>query len=179
MVGKVNVTRQEFVLLGTITRPHGVKGELKVRPFTAQLENISRYAQLLLAVDDRAEKKTYTNDQTRVSGTQVILRLRECTSREMAELLIGQGVWVRSADLPPVAEGEFYLHTLLGKEVQTVDGQQLGLAEQLLAGSSQDILVVRQGKQEHLIPAVHAFIRSIDSETVTLDLPEGLLDINR
>lgn len=179
MPGLPSASGQEYVLLGTITRPHGIKGELKVRPYTAQLETLGSYAQLLLAVDARAEKKAYTNEQARVSGTQIILRLRECTSRDMAETLVGQGVWVRSEDLPPVAEGEFYLHTLLGKAVRTVDGQVLGIAEQLLAGSSQDILVVRQGKQELLIPAVRAFIRSIDSETVTLDLPEGLLDINR
>lgn len=179
MVGQVNVAGQEFVLLGTITRPHGVKGELKVRPFTAELDAIARYPQLLLAVDERAEKRIYTNEQARVSGTQVILRLHECSSRDLAESLVGQGVWVRSADLPPAAADEFYLHTLLGKAVQTVDGQQLGVVEQLLTGSSQDILVVRQGKQEHLIPAVRAFICSIDSATVTLDLPEGLLDINR
>ena len=179
MVGQVNVAGQEYVLLGTITRPHGVKGELKVRPFTEDLDSIGRYAQLLLAVDERAEKRICTNEQTRVSGPQLILQLRECTSREMAESLVGQGVWVRSEDLPPAAADEFYLHTLLGKAVQTVDGLQLGLAAQLLAGSSQDILVVRQGKQEHLIPAVRAFIHSIDNETVTLDLPEGLLDINR
>ncbi len=179
MVGQVNVAGQEFVLLGTITRPHGIKGELKVRPFTAELDSIARYAQLLLATDEKAVKKTYTNEQARVSGTQVILRLRECTSRDMAESLVGQGVWVRSAELPPATADEFYLHTLLGKAVQTVDGQQLGVAEQLLAGSSQDILVVRQGKQDHLIPVVRAFICAIDSETVTLDLPEGLLDINR
>lgn len=175
----MTVTGQEFVLLGTITRPHGIKGELKVRPFTAEPDSMAHYAQLLLAADERAEKQSYTNEQARVSGTQIILRLRECTSREMAESLVGLGVWVRSTDLPPTVDGEFYLHTLLGKAVHTLDGQPLGVAEQLLAGSSQDILVVRQGKQEHLIPAVRAFIHTIDSETVTLDLPEGLLDINR
>ena len=179
MTGQANVTGQEFVLLGTITRPHGIKGELKVRPFTAELESIVRYTQLLLAIDEQAEKKAYTNEQARVSGTQVIVRLRECSSRDMAESLVGQGVWVRSTDLPPAAADELYLHTLLGKAVQTVDGQPLGVAEQFLAGSSQDILVVRQGKQEHLIPAVRAFICAVDNETVTLDLPEGLLDINR
>lgn len=170
---------QPFVLLGTVIRPHGVKGELKVRPFTEQPENIARYPRLLLAADERAEKKVYTNEQTRISGALVILRLRECMSRDMAESLVGQGIWVAATDLPPVADGQFYLHTLLGKTVRTVDGHLLGRAEQFLAGSSQDILVVRQGKQEHLIPVVRTFIHAIDADTVTLDVPEGLLDINR
>lgn len=179
MAGQPSAAGQPFVLLGTVIRPHGIKGELKVRPFTEQPKNIAQFARLLLAVDESTEKQVYTTEQVRVSGALVILRLRECTSRELAESLVGQRIWVASSDLPPVTEGEFYLHTMLGKAVQTVDGHLLGQADHLLAGSSQDILVVKQGNQEHLIPIVRAFIHSIESDVVILDLPEGLLDINR
>lgn len=178
MAGEPSAAGQPFVLLGTVIRPHGIKGELKVRPFTEQPKNIAQFSRLLLAVDENAEKQLYSSEQVRVSGALVILRLRECASRELAESLVGQGIWVASSDLPPANEGEFYLHTLLGKAVRTVDGHALGRADHLLAGSSQEILVVRQDKQEHLIPIVRAFIHSIDTDVVTLDLPEGLLDIN-
>lgn len=169
---------QSFVLLGTITRPHGIRGELKVRPFTAQPENLGRYPRLFLSGAEQGPKTEYTNRQARVSGGQVILRLRECVSRDAAESLAGQLVWLATEDLPPLEENEFYLHTLLGKEIRTVAGQKLGRAENLLSGSEQDILVVRQGKEEYLIPIVKAFIHSIEAGVVLLELPEGLLDIN-
>lgn len=167
-----------YVLLGTILRPHGIRGEVKVRPCGGEPEHFSRYSRLFLSGDGQGEKVAYTNTQARVSGDQVILRLQECRSRNGAEALVGQLIWLAIEDLPPLAEDEYYLHALLGKMVQTVDGQVLGRSERLLGGSRQDILVVRQGQQEYLVPVVRAFIRTIDATTLTLDLPEGLLEIN-
>jgi 16S rRNA processing protein RimM len=167
-----------YVLMGSVTRPHGIKGELKVRPFTADPENFVHYPRLFLSRDASGPKIECTNRQARVSGNQVILRLQECSTREGAEALVGQLIWLAIEDLPPLSTGEFYLHTLLGKCIQTADGQILGQAENFLSGSDQEILVVRQGQQEYLIPVVQAFIHSIDATTVVLDVPEGLLDIN-
>ncbi|MGE4559791.1 MAG: ribosome maturation factor RimM [Desulfobulbus sp.] len=169
---------QSFVLLGTITRPHGIRGELKVRPFTAHPENFGRYPRLFLSGSEQGPRRECTNRQARVSGGQVILRLGECGTRDAAESLVGQLVWLATEDLPPLAGDEFYLHTLLGKEIRTVAGQALGRAEDLLSGSEQDILVVRQGGKEYLIPIVKAFIHSIEADVVFLELPEGLLEIN-
>ena len=168
-----------YVLVGVIARPHGIKGELSVHPYTEQPEDLCGYSRLFFAADDEGPKQQWTPLQARVSGRQVILRLRECENRTQAEALVGWKVWLDSADLPALQSGEFYLYTLLGKEVQSKGGQQLGIASHFLAGSGQDILVIRQGKREYLVPAVRAFVSSIDATTVTLDLPEGLLEINR
>ena len=167
-----------YVLLGTIARPHGIKGELKVRPFTEQPENFSHYQRLFLAADEQGPKCECTGAQARMSGNGVILRLKECTTRDRAEELVGQQIWLAKEDLPPLAGDQYYLHALLDKDVRTVEGQVLGRAEQLLTGGGQDLLLVRQEKREYLIPVVGAFIRSIEATVVTLDLPEGLLDIN-
>ncbi len=167
-----------YVLVGVIARPHGIKGELSVHPYTEQPEDLCRYSRLFFAEDDDKVKHQWTPLQARVSGRQVILRLRECENRTQAESMVGWKVWLDSADLPELDSEEFYLYTLLGKDVQTTGGRQLGRASHFLAGSGQDILVIRQGKREYLVPAVRAFVSSIDETTVTLDLPEGLLEIN-
>ncbi|MDD2463275.1 MAG: ribosome maturation factor RimM [Desulfobulbus sp.] len=167
-----------FVLMGTVTRPHGLKGELKVRPFTAQPASFGQYTRLYLSESEHGPKVECTTRQARISSNQVILRLQECDTRDKAESLVGQLVWLATQDLPPLDADEFYLHTLIGQTIQTVGGQQLGRAENLLSAGEQDILVVRQGKQEYLIPVVQAFIHSIEAGVVTLDLPEGLLEIN-
>ncbi|MGD9948335.1 MAG: ribosome maturation factor RimM [Desulfobulbus sp.] len=178
MAEEIGFAEHSYVLLGKVTRPHGLKGELKVRPLTAQPENFGRYTRLYLSESECGAKNECTTMQARVSGNQVILRLRECSTRDKAEALVGRFIWLATQDLPSLNADEFYLHTLIGKEIQTVDGQRLGRAENLLSGSEQDVLVVRQGKQEYLIPIVEAFIRSIEANIVVLDLPEGLLDIN-
>lgn len=178
MVEPFSITGQKYVLLGTVARPHGIKGELKIRPFTEHPGNLGRYRRLFLAEDEHTAKIEYTNTQTRVSGNHVIVRLKECNTRERAEELVGQQIWLATEDLPPLAEDEYYLHTLLGKEVQTTEGLFLGRVEDLLTGNGQDILVVRQEQQEYLIPVVREFVRSIEATALILDLPEGLLEIN-
>jgi len=173
-----SIAEGRFVLVGTVTRPHGIKGELKVRPYSDQPDTFCRYTKLYLSPEERGEKRLYTARQARISGTLVILRLEECQDRNGAEQLAGSQIWVTNDKLPPLEADEFYLHTLIGKDIRTVDGQDLGRAARLLSTSGQDLLVIRQAKKEYLIPIVKPFIRSIDEQAVVLDLPEGLLEIN-
>lgn len=171
-------TPEPFVLLGTVARPHGIRGELKVRPYTEDPGSLSRYRRLYLSADQGESRVPYTNLQARVSGNKVILRLEECSSREQAEQLAGMQIWLPSSDLPPVGKDEFYLFTLEGKEAHTIEGRVLGTVTEILDGGGQNILVIRQGKEEYLVPVVRKFIVVIDEKKVVLDLPPGLLEIN-
>ena len=139
MAEEIAASEPAFVLLGTVTRPHGIKGELKVRPYTARPENFSRYSRLYLSESEHGPKTRCVSRQARVNGNQVILRLDECSTRNQAEEMVGHLVWLATEDLPALQGDEFYLHTLIGKDVQTVDGRKLGRAEHLLSGSEQDI----------------------------------------
>jgi len=168
-----------FVLLGVVSRPHGIRGELKVRPFTEHPENLSRYRRLYLAAEGDSAKIECTSEQVRRNGNSIILKLKECTDRTRAEQLAGMGVWVPTSDLPPLAEGEFYLHSLEGKRARTQAGQVLGTVSALLAGGGQDVMVIRDGEEEYLVPLAPEFVVAVDETEITLDLPPGLLDINR
>jgi 16S rRNA processing protein RimM len=169
---------EPFIQLGTVVRPHGIRGELKVRPCTERPENICQYRRFFLAADDLGEMMACSNAQTRVNGASVILKLEECTDRNQAEQLVGLHLWVAASDLPPAGPGEFYLHTLIGKRARSVDGQVLGIVRRILGGA-QDILVIQDGESEFLVPAVRVFITAMGPSEVVLDLPPGLLEINR
>lgn len=166
------------MLLGIVTKPHGIKGELKVRPVTENPENFGRYRCLYLAGSDESTKTPFCNVQARVNGRTVILRLEECTTRERAEQLVGMHIWVASSDLPPIDEDHFYLHTLEGKQGWTVDGRYLGMVRAFMSAGGQDILVIGQESTEYLIPVVREFISAIEEDRVVFDLPPGLLEIN-
>lgn len=169
---------QGFVCIGKVLRPQGLRGELRVQPCTARLENILAYTQVFLSGTDEAEKREYTVLQARLDKTAAILRLAGCTDRDEAELLRGHSLWLHSQDLPPLGAGEFYLHTLMGKTARTADDKTLGKICAVLDTEAHPILVVRRGVQELFIPAVAAFITRVDAESVVLNLPEGLLEIN-
>lgn len=166
------------VLLGTVVGPHGIKGNVKIRPCTERPENISRYRLLYLTGEDARHASTWTNVQARVSGGSVIVTLKECTDRNQAEQLVGCSVWVPASDLPPVEADSVYLYTLMGKRARTTDGQVLGTVSELIH-SAQDVLVIRGDNREFLVPAVRRFIVSVDDTEVLFDLPPGLTDINR
>jgi 16S rRNA processing protein RimM len=175
----VSAPEESYVLLGTITRPHGIRGELKVRSYTERPENLGRYRHLYLSAGEERPKTAVTNEQSRVCGSSVIVRLKECTDRHRAEELVGMHIWVSVNDLPPAAEGEFYLHTLKGKRALTKEGQDLGHVAALMTGPTQDLLVIRNGSEEILVPAVRTFITTISGTEVVLDLPPGLVELNR
>ena len=178
MTSSVPGPENTFVLLGTVSKPHGIRGELKVRPVTENPSNLCRYRRLFFAAEDGQDKVECTNVHARVNGKTVILKLNECTDRNRAEQFVGMQVWLASSDLPPVEADEFYLHTLEGKRARTTAGQMLGTVSGLL-NSVQDVFVIRDGELEYLIPAVREFIVAIDETEIVFDLPPGLLEINR
>jgi len=167
-----------FVLIGTVTRPHGLKGEVKVHAFSDAPGNFHRYRRLFLSADGGQTRVAWVNTQARVNGSTVILRLEGCTTREQAEELAGLQIWLAVADLPALDQGEFYLYSLEGKEAQTPTGSRLGTVTAIVANSGQDLLVLKDGQREYLVPVVRAFVVAIDDHRVVLDLPPGLLEIN-
>lgn len=169
---------EPFVLIGTVTRPHGLKGEVKVHAFGDDPGNFHRYRRLFLSTDHGQTKVAWVNAQARVNGSTVILRLEGCATREQAEQLAGMEIWLAAADLPALDQGEFYLYTLEGKEAQTPTGTRLGTVTAIVANSGQDLLVIKDGQREYLVPVVRAFVTAIDDHRVVLDLPPGLLEIN-
>jgi 16S rRNA processing protein RimM len=172
------VRTETFVLLGTVSRPHGIRGDLKVRPFTENPGNFSHYRRLYLSADGGTTKEPYTNLLGKVNGNTVILKLAECTTRDQAEQLTGRQIWLASNDLLPIGKDEFYLFTLEGKQAHTTTGRILGLVSKIMSSSGQDILVIREGQAEYLVPVVREFIMAIDDNKIVLDLPPGLLEIN-
>ena len=171
-------TQQEFVCIGRVLKPQGLQGEIKVEAFTGRKEDILGYGRVFLAASADAPKREYAVVKARLSGTAAVLRLAACSSREEAEELRGQYVWLSSLDLPQLAAKEFYLHTLMGKEARTAEGKVLGRVCAVIDTEAHAILVVRDGAHELLIPAVAAFINQIETESLVLTLPEGLLEMN-
>ena len=167
-----------FVLLGTVVKPHGIRGELKVCPHTEQPDNICRYRRMYLAADANGESFECTDVRARISGRMVILSVPGCTDRNRAERFTGWRLWLAASDLPQAGADEMYLHTLMYKRARTVEGQVLGTVRELLGGG-QERLVIQNDGCEYLVPAVRAFIVAVDDAEVVLDLPPGLLEMNR
>lgn len=170
---------EDLVLIGKVTGPHALRGELKIRPYSGEPKNLRHYRCLLLAEEGKAEPVLHKVAQVRLQKDYALVQLEDCRNRTEAEAFARAAVYVRTADLAAPAADEFYLRDLTGKQMKTADGQLIGTIAGLLLGSGQDIAQVMDSNgQEVLIPLVPEFIVAVDTEAVTVSLPAGLLDIN-
>ena len=146
-----------WVTLGRITGVHGVRGWVRVQSFTRPAENIFSYGPWLIRGVElpRLEHKA--------SGRGFIVQLRGIEDREIAEELVGEEVQIERSALPEPGEGEYYWADLLGMQVVTTEETILGQVDRLLETGAQDVLVVKAGSREHLLPFVQGpIVKKVD-----------------
>ncbi len=169
---------EKYVLLGKVTKAHGIKGELKVRPYSGNPDSITHFKQLVLVSRSGSLSPVFEVERARCGNKEAIILLRGVSDRTHAETLCGTGVLVIKDELPDLGDEEFYLHELEGLEVRTESGQRVGTVESFFSNGMQDLLVVRLGNIETLIPLIPGMIRSRDEKQLIIAPPPGLLEIN-
>lgn len=169
----------QYLLLGEIVRPHGVRGELKMRVLTDYPERIAQLNAVYLATDSNAKRPArYTVSGLRMHQDDALLTLKQVEDRNQAELLRGMYVMVDVRDAVPLADDEVYLYQLIGMKVRTVDGESLGEITDVLETGANDVYIVQgEAYGEVLIPVTDETIVETDTDSgvVTVKLPEGLL----
>jgi 16S rRNA processing protein RimM len=168
----------EFLLLGEILRPHGIRGELRMRVLTDYPERIAKLGQVHLGRSARGTATIYTVEHLRMHKQYGLLKLTGFDDRDEADKLRGLYVMVRVEDAVPLDEGEYYLYQLIGLAVSTTDGQDLGTIKDVLETGANDVYILDSPTYgEVLIPATEETIieMNIDAGTMTVKLPDGLL----
>jgi 16S rRNA processing protein RimM len=168
------------IAVGKVVKPHGIKGELKVYPFSGRPDDFLGYPRLILVEPGHGPARAYAVEQTRILGSLVILQLAGLSDRNMAETLRGWEVRIAREMLPVPGPGIFYWHELVGLPVITDDGQELGRITSLLATSAHDILVITGGGGEYLIPCIAQCVAGLapDGKALIVTPPPGLLEMN-
>lgn len=162
----------EYLSVGEIVAPFGLRGELKVLLDTDFPELI--LAATHLYIGDPPIR--YAVEWARQVRGMVRLKLVGCDSREAAEALRGQLVQVLAEEAPSPGEGEYYYHQLIGLEVWSEEGEYLGRVIEVFPTGSNEVLVVRGGTGEILLPAIEEVVRVVDlaAGRLWVHLLEGL-----
>ncbi|MHB0776880.1 ribosome maturation factor RimM [Halomonas sp. WWR20] len=162
----------EYVVLGKLTSPHGVKGWLKVYSYTSPMESILEYPEWMLLL--RGERTSLRLVQGRRQGKGLVAELEGITSREQAEQLAGTEILLPKDVLPELDEGDYYWHQLEGLKVVTLQGVCLGQVSYLFETGANDVLVVKAtsdslDERERLLPFLpDEVIHDVDLNTATL-----------
>ncbi len=168
----------QFVLVGKISKAHGLKGELKTVGFSGNPEDWLKYSRVALVADDGRMTSLLDVTGVRLQGKGAILKLASIDTRDEADLTAAMGVLVAREDLA-VDDEQALLQRLLGCTVKTVSPQKvIGTVERFFSNGAQQIMIIRGEDREVLVPLVDQIIVSHDDTTILIDPPPGLIEIN-
>jgi len=154
----------DTLVVGVFVGAHGLRGEVKLRPLTEFPERLPRLRELRFRLPDgREEMRAVVS--TRQHREMLLVTLEGVGDREAADALRGAEVLMDAADAPPLPEGRYYVHQLLGLRVVTPDGEELGRITEVLPYPANDVYVAGR----YLIPATHdAVLRLAPEEGVVV-----------
>jgi len=157
-----------------ITRAHGVKGEVAVLPLS---QVPSRFEPGATVFRDQNEAATLIVAAARPHRDRILVTFEGIADRTAAERLAGVYLFVPSSWAPPLPEGEFWPHQLLGSEVVTEGGERLGVLKEILHTQANDVWVVAgEGGQELLVPALRDLVASVDVPARRVTVRDGAAD---
>jgi 16S rRNA processing protein RimM len=173
------VSADRLVAIGEVGRPHGVRGEVRVRPLTDHPERFEALAECVLwdAAHDRRQPCRIKG--IRVHGDVLLVTVAGYDSPEAVAALTGWLLAVPESEAVPPPPGHFYPWQLVGCRVLTEDGRDVGRVLRIEGSPAQDLWVVGDEAREHLVPAVAEIVTEVDlaGRRVVIRPPEGLLNL--
>lgn len=162
----------EFLAVGRVVRPHGMRGELLLETLTAFPEPLEDVETVYLGEN----AAPHPLRDVRFHRGQLLIQLADCLDRDQAETFRGQLVQIHARQAAPLPPGRFYHHQIIGLVVVTEDGEDLGEVVEILATGANDVYLVAGAQGEILLPAISDVIRQIDLDAhrMTVHLLEGL-----
>ena len=162
-----------FLVVGKVRKPHGLRGEVRMEVITDFPERLSPGVVVYLG-DDHQPMHIHSRRQ---HNQLLLISFKGITDPEAAGRLRNQLVFVRADDRPPLSEGEYYHHQLLGLNVVSHHGEQLGKLTEILETGANDVYIVRPAAgSDLLLPATDEVIEDINLESgvMTVNLLPGL-----
>jgi 16S rRNA processing protein RimM len=171
-----------YVAVAEVARPHGVRGELRLKVYNTDSDLLSRRGgpgSVRLRFPDGSERDVALL-QARESNKAVLVRLAGVDDRDTAEALRGAQVCVPRDAVPALAEGEFYACDLEGARAvlgSGGSGEEIGRVQGIVSYPTCDALVVDRGGGRTIeIPLLDAYVASVDvaGKVVQIVTIEGL-----
>jgi 16S rRNA processing protein RimM len=162
------VLDEKMIVMGRVGAPFGVKGWIKIQPFTRTVDGLLEHVAWWLGRHGSWGRKIVEDGA--VHGRSLIAKLEGCEDRQAAARFNGLEVAIPRDELPASADGEYYWSDLIGLEVTNRDGVALGRIARLIETGASPVLVV-QGERERLIPLAQPVV-------VSVDLADGRLTVD-
>ena len=175
----MNPAAPEDVVVALVGRPWGTRGQFLLDPRGSDPEFLLARGSLRLRRGGQPTVECRLVG-SHVAGGRLVVGIEGCATVEEAESLRGAEVVVRPDDFNEAPSGSYYPHQLLGMEVLDASGRSLGRVESVIGTGGCDLLAVKDGDRERLIPFAETICRKIDPAKgrIEIDPPEGLLELD-
>lgn len=168
------------VAVGVIRKPHGVRGEASVEPWTDSLDRFSELKDVTLVSPDESQTRSATIDSSRPHGERALVKFAGIDSPEALRELQRWTIEIEEHQARTPAEGEYFLHDLPGLTLVDPDGRERGIVVGIEEGGGGLLLTVERDGRRYDVPFAADIVTSIDLGTrrATVHLPEGLDDLD-
>jgi len=168
----------ELIVIGKVLGTHGIRGQLRVMPYSGDPASITSHRALLFRSPD-GTCETYEIAGAAEHKKRILLTLKGLGDINGVLPLVGSELCISREQLPRLPEGEYYWCDLLGLAVVSDQGEQLGELVDIMPTGSNDVYVVRSERGEYLIPATDDVVSEIDLEQRKMVVTplDGLLDL--
>ena len=174
------MNKEDQIILGKVGAVYGIKGWLKIHSFTDEPDAILDYFPWSLKLGNKTQTVEITDWRKHNKG--LIVKVANIDDRDQAQALVGSEILTSESSLPDLPQGEFYWRDLIGMNVVTTKGYDLGVVSDMMETGANDVLVVKANlndgfsKKERLIPYLFEEVVesvSIENKQICVDWDPG------
>ena len=158
----------EYLLIGEVLRPQGVRGEAKIRPYAANPEDFRRWTTLFL--QSGTDYAPIACASSRVHDGFVYATLGDCANPDDVEKLRGRRLFIDRAHANALEEDEVYICDLIGCEAVDETGAVVGTLTDVLQHGPVDVYVFRTPRGTLMAPALKAVFPRVDVAARRMDV---------
>ncbi len=163
--------KKDKVLVGEITSAHGIRGMIKVYPYTDSPERFKTIQRVFIEGEDTLREI----ESASVQKNMALIKIQGVDTRNASEGIVKKKLYIPFEDRKPLEKDQYFIDDLIGLRVSTVAGDVIGELTDVLTQHGNDILVISTETGQVLIPFVRAFVRSVDDEGIVVEPIEGML----
>jgi len=163
-----------LVAVGRFSKPHGIRGWIKVRPLTDDPDRFEQLHSVTVTGGPNIPGRVLAIEGVKYQGRRVLLKFEGVDTRDEAAMLSNRTLSVPESEVAPIEEEDtYYYYQLEGLEVRDSGGGILGKLESIMNTGSNDVYQVRSpGGKEYLVPALKKCVQRVDLE-------EGVMIVDR
>lgn len=160
------------LIMGHVAGPYGIQGWIKVVPYTASSDGLSVYRTWWIG--SGSTWRALEIRESAVHGATLVAHPADIDDRETAAALKGMQIAVDREALPELQDDEIYLADLIGLQAVNEADERLGEVVEVFSNGAHEVLRIRGGEVERLVPFVPAIVREVNPAVRRIVLEWGL-----